>query len=171
MVIFTDKIEKYIPPKKGRYHVLRLIREVLYFKPESKGTDINLVLEFLGRVIKRKAIVFLVSDFLSGDFEKLLRIANRRHDVIAIRIADPRELEMPDVGFLELEDAETGEQILIDTSDPVVRKSFSDSAYQDRSILDRTFRSMDLDNVQILTDKPYIEPLMGFFRLRAKRFR
>lgn len=171
MVIFTDKIEKYIPPKKGRYHVLRLIREVLYFKPESKGTDINLVLEFLGRVIRRKAIVFLVSDFLSGDFDKLLRIANRRHDVIAIRIADPRELEMSDVGFLELEDAETGEQILIDTSDPVVRKSFSDSAYQDRSILDRTFRSMDLDNVQILTDKPYIEPLMGFFRLRAKRFR
>jgi len=171
MVIFTDKIEKYIPPKKGRYHVLRLIREVLYFKPESKGTDINLALEFLGRVIKRKAIVFLVSDFLSGDFDKLLRIANRRHDVIAIRISDPRELELPDVGFLELEDAETGEQILIDTSDPVVRKSFSDSAYRDRSILDRTFRSMDLDNMQILTDKPYIEPLMGFFRLRAKRFR
>jgi len=171
MVIFTDKIEKYIPPKKGRYHVLRLIREVLYFKPESKGTDINLALEFLGTVIKRKAIVFLVSDFLSGDFDKLLRIANRRHDVIAIRISDPRELELPDVGFLELEDAETGEQILIDTSDPVVRKSFSDSAYRDRSILDRTFRSMDLDNMQILTDKPYIEPLMGFFRLRAKRFR
>jgi uncharacterized protein (DUF58 family) len=171
MIIFTDKIEKYIPPKKGRYHVLRLIREVLYFKPESKGTDINLALEFLGRVIKRKAIVFLVSDFLSGDFDKLLRIANRRHDVIAIRIADPRELELPDVGFLELEDAETGEQILIDTADSAVRKSFSDSAYRDRSILDRTFRSMDLDNVQILTDKPYIEPLMGFFRLRAKRFR
>lgn len=171
MVIFTDKIEKYIPPKKGRYHVLRLIREVLYFRPESKGTDINLALEFLGRVIKRKAIVFLVSDFLSGDFDKLLRIANRRHDVIAIRISDPRELELPDVGFLELEDAETGEQILIDTADPAVRKSFSDSAFRDRSVLDRTFRSMDLDNVQILTDKPYIEPLMGFFRLRAKRFR
>jgi len=171
MVIFTDKIEKYVPPKKGRYHVLRLIREVLYFKPESKGTDINLALEFLGRVIKRRAIVFLVSDFLSGDFEKLLRIANKRHDVIAIRVTDPRELELPDVGFLELEDAETGEQILIDTADPAVRKSFSDSAFRDRSILDRTFRSMDLDNVRILTDKPYIEPLMGFFRLRAKRFR
>jgi uncharacterized protein (DUF58 family) len=171
MVIFTDKIEKYIPPKKGRYHVLRLIREVLYFKPENKGTDINLALEFLGRVIKRRAIVFLVSDFLSGEFDKLLRIANKKHDVIAIRITDPRELELPDVGFLELEDAETGEQILIDTTDPAVRKSFSDSACRDRSILDRTFRSMDLDNVQILTDKPYIEPLMGFFKLRAKRFR
>lgn len=171
MVIFTDKIEKYIPPKKGRYHVLRLIREVLYFKPENKGTDINLALEFLGRVIKRRAIVFLVSDFLSGEFDKLLRIANKKHDVIAIRITDPRELELPDVGFLELEDAETGEQILIDTKNPVIRKSFSDSAYRDRSILDRTFRSMDLDNIQILTDKPYIEPLMGFFRLRAKRFR
>jgi uncharacterized protein (DUF58 family) len=171
MIIFTDKIEKHIPPKKGRYHVLRLIREVLYFNPESKGTDINLALEFLGRVIKRKAIVFLISDFLSGEFEKLIRIANRRHDVIAIRITDPRELELPDVGFLELEDAETGEQILIDTKDSQVRKSFSDTAYRERSILDRTFRSMDLDNIQILTDKPYIEPLMGFFRLRAKRFR
>ncbi len=171
MIIFTDTIEKYIPPKKGRYHVLRLIREVLYFKPENKGTDINLALEFLGRVIKRKAIVFLISDFLSGEFEKLIRIVNRRHDVIAIRITDPRELELPDVGFLELEDAETGEQILIDTKDPSVRKSFSDSAYRERSILDRTFRSMDLDNIQIITDKPYIEPLMGFFRLRAKRFR
>jgi uncharacterized protein (DUF58 family) len=171
MVIFTDRIEKYIPPKKGRYHVLRLIREVLYFKPENKGTDINLALEFLGRVIKRKAIIFLISDFLSGEFEKLLRIANKKHDVIAIRITDPRELELPDVGFLELEDAETGEQILIDTTDPTVRKSFSDSAYRERSVLDRTFRSMDLDNMQILTDKPYIEPLMGFFRLRARRFR
>ncbi len=171
MVIFTDRIEKYIPPKKGRYHVLRLIREVLHFKPEHKGTDINLALEFLGRVIKRKAIVFLVSDFLSVEFDKLLRIANKRHDVIAIRITDPRELELPDVGFLELQDAETGEQILVDTGDSNVRKGFSDSASRDRSILDRTFRSMDLDNIQILTDKPYIRPLMGFFRLRAKRFR
>ena len=171
MVIFTDRIEKYIPPKKGRYHVLRLIREVLHLKPEHKGTDINLALEFLGRVIKRKAIVFLVSDFLSVEFDKLLRIANKRHDVIAIRITDPRELELPDVGFLELQDAETGEQILVDTADSNVRKGFSDSASRDRSILDRTFRSMDLDNIQILTDKPYIRPLMGFFRLRAKRFR
>jgi uncharacterized protein (DUF58 family) len=171
MVIFTDRIEKYVPPKKGRYHVLRLIREVLYFRPENKGTDINLALEFLGRVIKRRAIVFLISDFLSGEFEKLIRIANKRHDVIAVRITDPRELELPDVGFLELEDAETGEQILIDTKDPNIRKSFSDTAYRERSILDRMFRSMDLDNIQILTDKPYIEPLMGFFRLRAKRFR
>jgi uncharacterized protein (DUF58 family) len=162
MVIFTDTIEKYVPPKKGRYHVLRLIREVLYFRPENKGTDINLALEFLG---------FLISDFLSGEFEKLIRIANKRHDMIAIRITDPRELELPDVGFLELEDAETGEQILIDTKDPSVRKSFFDSAFRERSILDRTFRSMDLDNIQIITDKPYIEPLMGFFRLRAKRFR
>jgi len=171
MVIFTDTIEKYIPPKKGRYHVLRLIREVLYFKPENKGTDINLALEFLGRVVKRRAIIFLVSDFLSGEFEKLLRIANKKHDVIAIRITDPRELELPDVGFLELEDAETGEQILIDTKDSTVRQSFSDGTYRERSILDRMFRSMDLDNIQILTDKPYINPLMGFFRQRAKRFR
>jgi uncharacterized protein (DUF58 family) len=171
MIIFTDKIEKYIPPKKGSSHVLRLIREVLYFKPEHQRTNINCALEFLGRIIKRRCVVFLVSDFLSSGFKKMLSITNKRHDVIAIKIVDPREIELPSVGFIELEDTETGEQILIDTKDPKVRKSFQDYAISEQGNLDMTFRSIDLDNIQILTDRSYVEPLMAFFKARAKRFR
>jgi uncharacterized protein (DUF58 family) len=171
MIIFTDKIEKYIAPKKGSSHVLRLIREVLYFKPEHRRTDINCALEFLGRIIKRRCVVFLVSDFLSTDFEKMLSIANKRHDVIAIKIVDPREIELPNVGFIELEDTETGEQMLIDTKDSRVRKSFRDYAIGEQNSLDMTFRSIDLDNIQIVTDRSYVEPLMAFFKARARRFR
>lgn len=171
MIIFTDKIEKYIPPKKGSFHVLRLIREVLYFKPEHHRTDINVALEFLGRIIRRRCVVFLVSDFLSSGFEKMLSIANKRHDVIAIKIVDPREIELPNVGFIELEDTETGEQILIDTKDSRIRKSFRDFAMSQQNNLDMSFRSIDLDNIQILTDRSYVEPLIAFFKARAKRFR
>lgn len=171
MIIFTDKIEKYIPPKKGSSHVLRLIREVLYFKPEDQRTDINCALEFLGRIIKRRCVVFLVSDFLNTGFEKMLSIANKRHDVIAIKIVDPREIELPNVGFIELEDTETGEQILIDTKNPEVRKNFSEYASREQNNLNTTFRSIDLDNIQILTDRSYVEPLMAFFKARAKKFR
>ena len=171
MIIFTDKIEKYIPPKKGSSHVLRLIREVLYFKPEDQRTDINCALEFLGRIIKRRCVVFLVSDFLNAGFEKMLSIANKRHDVIAIKIVDPREIELPNVGFIELEDTETGDQILIDTKDPKVRRSFKEYATREQTNLDMNFRSINLDNIQILTDRSYVEPLMAFFKARAKRFR
>jgi uncharacterized protein (DUF58 family) len=171
MIIFTDRVEKYIPPKKGSSHVLRLIREVLYFKPQHKRTDINCALEFLGRVMKRKSVVFLVSDFLSSDFDKMLSIANKKHDLIAIKIADPREIEMPSVGFIELEDTETGEQIVIDTKSEEVRKSFQEHASKEKTNLDRSFRSMDLDRIHITTDKSYVEPLMAFFRVRARRFR
>ncbi len=171
MIIFTDKIEKYIAPKKGSSHVLRLIREVLYFKPEHQRTDINCALEFLGRIIKRRCVVFLVSDFLSTGYEKRLSVANKRHDVVAIKIVDPREMQLPNVGFIELEDTETGEQILIDTKDSRVRKSFQDYAMTEQTNLDMTFRSIDLDSIQIATDRSYVEPLMAFFRGRAKRFR
>lgn len=171
MIIFTDKIEKYIPPKKGSSHVLRLIREVLYFKPEDQRTDINCALEFLGRIIKRRCVVFLVSDFLNTGFEKMLSIANKRHDVIAIKIVDPREIELPNVGFIELEDTETGEEILIDTKDPKVRRSFKEYATREQTNLDMNFRSINLDNIQILTDRSYVEPLMAFFKARAKKFR
>ena len=171
MIIFTDRVEKYIPPKKGSSHVLRLIREVLYFKPQHQRTDINCALEFLGRVMKRRSVVFLVSDFLSSDFEKMLSITNKKHDLIAIKIVDPREIELPDVGFIELEDTETGEQIIIDTKDPEVRRSFSEYALKEKTKIDKGFRSIDLDSIHITTDRPYVEPLMAFFRVRAKRFR
>ena len=171
MIIFTDRVEKYIPPKKGSSHVLRLIREVLYFKPQHPRTEINCALEFLGRVIKRRCVVFLVSDFLSSGFDKMLSIANKKHDLIAIKIADPREIELPDVGFIELEDTETGEQIIIDTKNAELREDFQKHASREKTKLDRSFRSMDLDHIHITTDKSYVEPLMAFFRVRAKRFR
>jgi uncharacterized protein (DUF58 family) len=171
MIIFTDEIEKYIPPKKGSSHVLRLIREILYFKPEHQRTDINCALEFLGRVIKRRCVVFLVSDFLNAGFEKMLSIANKRHDVIAIKIVDPREIELPNVGFIELEDTETGEQILIDTKDSEVRKNFHDYSLGEQTNLYMSFRSINLDNIRILTDRSYVEPLMAFFKARAKKIR
>ena len=125
LILFTDKIEKFVPPKKGKTHVLRVIREVLYFKPEGKGTDISTALEYLIKVTKRKTVSFLVSDFITEGFEHTLRIANKRHDIIAVSVTDPRELEIPDIGFVELEDAETGETTLIDTTDKKVREKFS----------------------------------------------
>ena len=171
MIIFTDQIEKFIPPKKGRSHVLRLIREVLYYQPQSFGTDMALALDFLGKVLNRRAVVFLVSDFLSSGYDKPLKIANRKHDLIGIKITDPRELELPEIGFLELEDAETGEQILVDTDNPIVRKQFALFTNSERERLEKKFRAINLDNIEVFTDKSYINPLMSFFKKRAKKFR
>ncbi|MCD6115693.1 DUF58 domain-containing protein [bacterium] len=169
LIIFTDKIEKFVPPRKGKSHVLRVLRELLYFKPEDKKTDISLALEYLSRVAKRRSVVFLVSDFISGDFEKELRIAKEKHDIIAINIVDPRELELPNIGYVELEDAETGEQLLLNTFDSAVREAFGEKASQIISDRKKLFKSMNVDSVFINTGKPYIEPLMKFFRMRAKR--
>jgi len=169
LIIFTDKIEKFVPPRKGKSHVLRVLRELLYFKPEDKKTDIGLALEYLSRVAKRRSVVFLVSDFMSKDFEKELRIAKEKHDIIAINIVDPRELDLPKIGYVELEDAETGEQILLNTYDPAVREAFGAKASQTLAERKRLFKSMNIDSVFIDTSKPYIEPLMKFFRMRAKR--
>ncbi len=116
LIIFSDKIEKFIPPRKGKQHVLRVIREILYFKPEDSQTNLNVALEFLIKVIRRRSIVFLVSDFMTEEYEKALQVTNKKHDVIAIDIIDPREVELPNIGFIELEDAETGETVLVDTS-------------------------------------------------------
>jgi len=171
MIIFTDQVEKFIPPQKGRSHVLRLIREVLYYEPQNKGTNLAAALDFLGRVLSRKAVVFIVSDFLSSDYDKPLKIANRRHDVVAIRITDPREMELPPVGFLELEDAETGEQILVDSSDFLTRRQFSMFSNSEREKLTRKFKSINLDSVEVFTGKSYIIPLVSFFKQRAKKYR
>jgi uncharacterized protein (DUF58 family) len=171
MIVFTDKIEKYTPPQKGRSHVLRLIRDILYFKPENKKTNIALALDYLNKVIKRRCVVFLISDFLGGDYEKSLRIANKKHDLIAVKITDPREMELPDIGFLELEDAETGELILIDTADKAVRASFAQNSFQRKNYLEKNFRGIDLDNVWIFTNQNYVDPLMRFFQMRERKIR
>jgi uncharacterized protein (DUF58 family) len=171
LIIFTDQIEKFVPPRKGRSHVLRVLRELLYFKPKDRKTDIGLALEYLSRVIRRRSTVFLVSDFLSGDFSRALRIANRRHDIVGLHIVDPRELEMPDVGFIELEDAETGETLLVNTFDRKVRSLFGKKSGEAMAAQEQLFRSMNVDRVVIRTDESYFEPLIRFFRIRARRFR
>ncbi len=169
LMIFSDKIEKFIPPRKGKKHVLRVIREILYFKPEDSRTNLNVALEYLSRVIKRRSIVFLISDFLTEEYEKSLQIANKKHDIIAIDIIDPREVEIPSVGLLELEDAETGETIMVDTSNPEVRSSFFSQSKEERETREKFFKSIGVDNINIYTDKSYVEPITKFFRMRAKR--
>lgn len=170
LIVFTDRIEKFVPPKKGKTHVLRVVRELLYHKPQGKGTDISLALEYLNRVTTRRAVVFLVSDFISEDYQKAMQIANKRHDLVAITITDPREMELPNIGFVELEDAETGEVILLDTSDSTIRQSFTTQTSEAKTARDRLLRSMNVDSVHIRTDVSYVEPLIRFFRMRAKRF-
>ncbi len=170
LITFTDGIEKYVPPKKGKNHVLRVIRELLYFQPRGTGTDIQAALEYLNRVTTRKAVVFLVSDFLAENYEQALRVTRRKHDVIPITITDPRESDVPPVGLLELEDAETGERLLLDTFDPQVRKAYSDLASQDREARDRLFRAMKLDAIHVRTDQPYVQTVISYFRKRASRY-
>ncbi len=169
MIIFTDRIEKFVPPKKGRAHVLRLVREILYFEPQGVGTDIAGALEYFNRVIKKKSVVFLISDFLSGEYRKPLQIANRKHDIVAMRISDPREMSFDDVGLIELEDAETGETFVIDTGSTQFRKDFAAQAEADNAALKRSLQLVNVDFIQIITNRSYIVPLINFFRLREKR--
>ncbi len=169
LIIFTDKIEKFIPPQKGRGHVLRLIREILYFKPEGIATDIGGALEYFSRVIKRKSVVFLVSDFLSENFIKPVQIANNKHDVVAIKISDPRETSFDNVGLIELEDAETGEVFMIDTGSREFRREFAARAEEDNLGLKKAFKLINLDFINIRTDESYIVPLINFFKMRERR--
>ncbi len=169
LIIFTDQIEIFVPPKKGRAHVLRIIREILYFKPQGKGTNIAAALEYFNKVIRRKSVVFLVSDFLSEGFTKPLQIANNKHDIIAIKVSDPREITFDNVGLIELEDAETGEVLIIDTGSKEFRKEFAAQAEEDVTGLRKRFRSINLDFINIRTDQSYIVPLINFFKMREKR--
>jgi len=169
LMIFSDKIEKFIPPRKGKQHVLRVIREILYFKPEDAKTDLNIALEYLNRVVKRKSIAFIISDFLTENYEKALQVANKKHDIISIDIIDPREVELPNVGFLELEDAETGETVLIDTGSTEIRETFFSESQDERDKREKFFKSIGVDNINILTDRSYVEPITKFFKMRAKR--
>lgn len=171
LVLFSDRVEKFVPPRKGRKHVLRVLRELLYHKPEGRGTDIGGALEYLTRVTRRRAVVFLVSDFMGSGFSRPMAVAGKRHDLIAVRMSDPREEELPPLGLLELEDPETGERIVVNTSAPGFRKAFRETAEATRGALDREFRRNKVDVIDIRTGEPYVEPLMHFFRQRMRRFR
>ncbi len=170
LIIFTDRIEKFVPPKKGKKHVLRVLRELLYHEPEGRGTDISMALEYLSRITHRRAVVFLVSDFISPDYQKAMQIANKRHDLVAITITDPREMDLPDIGLIELEDAETGEVVLLDSADVMTRQMFNTETSELKLKRDKLLRSMSIDSIDVRTDISYVEPLIKFFRARAKRF-
>jgi len=170
-IIFTDTVEKYLPPRKGRHHVLHVIRELLYHEPRSKGTNIGAAVEFMSSVMRHRAVVFLISDFLSTGFETPIRIAARRHDFITIRLFDPLEQTLPNAGLIQIHDAETGDIALIDTSNERFRKSYFERNHQRVSSLENYFRSNKLDYLALNTTVSYVEPLEKFFKARAKRVR
>jgi uncharacterized protein (DUF58 family) len=173
LIVFTDNIELFIPPAKGTSHVLRLIRELLYFeggkKQQSTGTDIALALDYLGRVLHKRGVVFLVSDFIDHNFEKPLGVLARRHDLIAVTVSDPRELALPEIGLLEIEDAENGATILVDTGSREVRNRYETLAREKNEKLSRLFRSTGVDHIQLFTDRDYVLDLVKFFRKRTKK--
>jgi uncharacterized protein (DUF58 family) len=169
LIVFTDHVEMFIPPGKGARHVLRVIREILSFRPRRTRTDIARALDYLGRVQSRRAVVFLISDFQADEFEKTLQVLGRRHDLVAVSISDSRESRLPDVGLLELEDAETGEIVLIDTRSHEVQKRYESLSLKRAGELAQMLRSMRIDQISIETGKPYIRDMMAFFRNRERR--
>ncbi|CAN5623385.1 DUF58 domain-containing protein [soil metagenome] len=168
LYIITETVERYVPPKKGRKHVLRVIGEILAFEPASRGTDLAKGLDFLGKVAKRRSVVFFVSDFLSEGWERAMRIASQRHEIVPVVVSDPMEEQLPEVGLLVLEDLETGKVIEIDTS-KAARKDFARRAGQAVAKREQALRRLNLDVVSVRTDEPYVDALVAFFRARAKR--
>jgi len=169
LVLFTDRVELFIPPKKGRSHTLRLIREILFFEPQGRGTEPALALDYLNNIITRRAVVFFISDFQAPDFSRALAVSGRRHDFIAIHIRDEREKVLPNIGIITLEDAETGEQIEINTADRGTRGRFSDLADEHETDLSRTLRRNNVDAIALQTGKDYLPALRSFFKQRERR--
>jgi uncharacterized protein (DUF58 family) len=171
LLIFTDRVEKFIPPRKGKSHTLRVIREVLYFQPASPHTNLRNGLEFLLKGLKRRSIVFLVSDFYDENYTKPLRILNKKTDVIAIQLLDERDKFLPPVGLLNLKDAETGSEVWVDTNDRVLTERYADLVEQQRQSLQTLAHRMNLDLIQIDTSGSYVDPLVAFFKMRERRYR
>ena len=167
VIFFSDRIEKFIPPKKGRKHILYIIRELLDFKPESKRTDIKIAVEYLTNVIKKRCTTFMISDFIDeNDFRNALTIANRKHDIVAIQVYDRRMAELPDVGLMKVRDAETGHEQWIDTSSRALRRAHNDWWIQRQGVLNETFTKSNVDSVSIRTDQDYVKSLLNLFAKR-----
>jgi uncharacterized protein (DUF58 family) len=166
VIFFSDKIEKYIPPKKGKSHILRIIRELINFKPDSKGTNISLALKYLNNMIKKRCIAFVISDFMDSGFDDAIKVASKKHDLAALRIVDPREEEMPDVGLVRFKDAETGFVSVMDTSDIKVRNNYRLYFQQSSRITSELLNKSGVDHVAIRTDQSYVKPLMNLFKQR-----
>lgn len=183
LLLFTDKVEKFIFPKKGRQHILRVIREILFFEPENKGTDIPGALSYFNRLQKKKSVTFLISDFLQDQSGRLpdsenhkdealfqiLNLTNRHHDLICIQLVDPRENELPDIGIIILEDSETGQQVEVNTSNPKVRSNYTKANQSRKEELIKAFRRSGVDVMTITTHKPYLPTLREFFKRRLSR--
>ena len=177
LLLYTDRVERYLPPKKGRRHVLRVVRDILYHTPDGRGTDTVKALDVANHVLHRRAIVFLISDFQSigdpavarAELRRAMRQTNRRHDLIAVQVADPREKELPNVGVLALEDAESGEIIELDTADAAVRRRFNELALDRAKRMVNDFRSEGVDTLELKTDAPYMAALQRFFKTRERR--
>lgn len=171
LILFTDRIERFVPPKKGRGHVMRVVTEILNARPQGEGTDLRVALDMLGRVTKRRSVAFLVSDFIAEHYEPNLRIASAKHDLIPIQVVDPREEELPDVGLALLEDLETGAEIEVDTSDPSVRRAYQVIVAKQRAQREQMFRRLRVDHVTVQTHRPYVRPIVELFRMRERRLR
>jgi len=169
VIFFSNKIEKFIPPKKGTSHILRIIRELIDFKPENKETDIAEALRYFTNVIKKRCTAFLISDFQDKNFDNAIKIANRKHDLIAIKIFDEREMEIPDLGLIKVKNAETGKTSWIDTSDPKLRKNHKKWVFQKEKYLDDLFIKSGMDVAKVSTDQDYVKPLVNLFKKREAR--
>ena len=171
LILFTDRVELFIPPKKGRSHTLRLIREILFFEPKGRGTDPALALDYLNKIVTRRAVVFFISDFQAPDFSRSLAVSGRRHDFVAIHIHDEREKVLPNIGIITLEDAETGDQIEINTADRTTRARFSGLVDEREQELARVLRRNNIDAIALQTGKDYLPQLRSFFKQRERRIR
>ncbi len=171
LMLFTNDVELYLPPRKGRKHVLRVVREIVEAQPKAQGTDLGAALAFLSRVQKRRSVCFLLSDFLDDGFEQPLKIAMARHDVVAMRVHDPAELELPNLGLVELVDSETGAVTLVDSSSPKVRAFYRRRQLKQRDQAKRRFAQLGCDLVDLSTDADFVAPLVNFFRVRSTRMR
>jgi uncharacterized protein (DUF58 family) len=169
LILFSDHVELFIAPKKGRAHTLRLIREILFFEPKGRGTNPADALRYMNRVVHRRSVAFLLSDFQAPEFSKELSVTSQRHDLIAVRIVDPREEDLPDVGRVTLEDAETGEQIEINTSSRAVRAAYLRKVQEREAMWDKEFRKRRVDSIPLKTDQDYVPALRAFFRTRERR--
>jgi len=169
LICFTDTVEHFVAPRKGKRHVLRVVRDILHFQPKQSGTNIETALAFVDQVLKPHSVVFLISDFKNTGYEKQLRLSSKRHSLIAITLQDRREIELPDVGLIELEDAETGETMVVDTRSEGARQLYTELNQRADAERRQIFRANQIDSIHIRTDEPYVKPLIQFFRQRATR--
>ncbi|MEM6956355.1 MAG: DUF58 domain-containing protein [Myxococcota bacterium] len=169
LILFTDRVERFVPPKKGRGHVMRVVTEILNAEPKGQGTNLRAAFDLLGSLSKRRSVAFVVSDFIDDGYERGLRVAARRHDLIPIQVTDPREETLPDVGLALIEDLETGELLEVDTSDPRVRKAFERDVFQRRAKRQQMFQKLSIDHIEVSSDGDYVRPIAQLFRRRQRR--